>query len=389
MYKVLRSITRLCVGGPTIHVSILSSKLDKTNFKSKLVCGVIEPHETDMSYVATEYGITPRCIKTLSREISFFRDIFALIEMIKIIRKEKPDIVHTHLSKSGIARIVAWLCRVPVIVHTYHGNIYNGYFTPFETRVFVFIDRILASLSAKIIAISELQKSELISLSIAPAEKIVVIPLGFDFERIVVNDSKRNQFRSKFNIPASAKVVSIVGRVTHIKNHSFFLQIAEQVLERNDDVYFMVVGDGDLLEDIKQKATNITNNDRIIFTGMIKDMGLAYSATDAVMLTSINEGTPVALIEAMSKLKVVFSTNVGGISDFIENGINGFYFDQDDLEGFVSAISNWLENSDDFSHIGANASKKAYEMFSSERLVNDIENLYYSLLKEKQLKKRG
>ncbi|MDP8231245.1 MAG: glycosyltransferase [Candidatus Zophobacter franzmannii] len=165
MYKVMRIVTRLCVGGPTIHVSLLNGLLDKKEYESILVSGMIEDYESDMSYVADSYNVKPVYIETMSRELNLVKDLKAFSKLIKLIKKEKPDIVHTHLSKAAmLGRVAAWLCKVPVIMHTYHGNVFQCYFSKPKTMMYILIDKFLAALSTKIIAISNKQKSELVGL---------------------------------------------------------------------------------------------------------------------------------------------------------------------------------------------------------------------------------
>ena len=383
MYKVMRIVTRLCVGGPTIHVSLLNGLLDKKEYESILVSGMIEDYESDMSYVADSYNVKPVYIETMSRELNLVKDLKAFSKLIKLIKKEKPDIVHTHLSKAAmLGRVAAWLCKVPVIIHTYHGNVFQGYFSKPKTMMYILIDKFLAALSTKIIAISNKQKSELVGFGIANASKFEIIPLGFDFDKIVTSDAKRTELVKKYCLPENAKFASIIGRVTPIKNHDMFLDIAKKLITKHDDLYFLVVGDGDLFEEVKTKISARKLGDKIIMTGMIQDMSTIYSLTDIVLLTSKNEGTPVALIEAMSQSKLVFSTNVGGVSDFIKQGINGFYFEQSDVDGFVSEISNWVTNPHNYDNIREGARTTAVNTFSSTRLVSDIENLYSRCLKK-------
>jgi len=377
MYKVMRIVTRLCVGGPTIHVSLLNGLLDKKEYESILVSGMIEDYESDMSYVADSYNVKPVYIETMSRELNLVKDLKAFSKLIKLIKKEKPDIVHTHLSKAAmLGRVAAWLCKVPVIIHTYHGNVFQCYFSKPKTMMYILIDKFLAALSTKIIAISNKQKSELVGFGIANASKFEIIPLGFDFDKIVTSDAKRTELVKKYCLPENAKFASIIGRVTPIKNHDMFLDIAKKLITKHDDLYFLVVGDGDLFEEVKTKISARKLGDKIIMTGMIQDMSTIYSLTDIVLLTSKNEGTPVALIEAMSQSKLVFSTNVGGVSDFIKQGINGFYFEQSDVDGFVSEISNWVTNPHNYDNIREGARTTAVNTFSSTRLVSDIESLY-------------
>ena len=375
MKKILNIITRLNIGGATIHVVQLSDIL-KDKYESIIVAGKIESHEQDMSYYADKYNVKIKYLNKLSRELSFPADFFAFIELFRLIRREKPDIVHTHTAKAGtLGRLAAFFAGVPVIIHTFHGNVFKGYFSPLKTAVFIAIEKILSLISTKIIAISDKQKQELLSLNICKTKKIEVIKLGLDFDYFLPDLSHCNVFKRMFNIPDYAVTIGIIGRITAIKNHKLFLSIAEKLLAINDNYYFCIVGDGDLKNDILHEIDDKGLNDRIIITGFITDLKPVYSDLDYVISTSINEGTPVALIEAMACGKVVLSTNVGGVSDFINNKENGFVIDSFEAQDFVSCIQDIENVKYNKEIISQKAKSTIFDMFSLSRLRNEFSRL--------------
>jgi len=379
--KIVRIITRLNIGGPAVHTILLTSKIDNTKFQSYLLTGEVEKTESNMMYLADKYNVKPIVFPEISREIRPLRDIKSFFKIYRLLRIIKPDIVHTHTAKAGtIGRLAAFFSGVPIIIHTFHGNVFNGYFSKAKTKIFIIIEKLLAKLSTKIIAISKQQKNELVKYGVAFIEKIKIINLGFDFENVIPGPEHKRKFKSNFNFPADAKLVGIVGRLAPIKNHILFIDIAEQVINKYDNIYFPIIGDGEmraLLED-KVKERNLQN--KIIFTGFIRDLKSVYADLDIVLLTSINEGTPVALIEAMACGKIVMTTKVGGVADFIVNGKNGFIFDTKDYEPFVREIENWLADKKSYEIIGEEAKKTAMKLFGAERLISDIERLYEQLL---------
>jgi glycosyltransferase involved in cell wall biosynthesis len=377
--KVLRIITRLNIGGPTIHTILLTKGL-QDKYETMLIAGQIESHESDMSYFAKKNKVTPNYLKKMSRELRFPQDLIALWELYRIIKKEKPDIVHTHTAKAGtIGRIAAWLARVPIIIHTFHGNIFNGYFGKIKTNFFIWIEKMLAKLSTKIIAISRKQKEELVELGICESEKIEIIKLGFNFEDILPDKTDAGLFRKKYEIPIKADLIGIVGRLTPIKNHMLFLNICEEVLRKYQDIYFAIIGDGELKEQLEEEINKRGLKPNVFITGFIKNLKPVYADLDIVLLTSNNEGTPVALIEAMACNKIVMTTNVGGVTDFIDHCVDGFCFPKGEVKLFVDEINNWRLNNIQYEKIKNNASKKAFELFRSERLIKDIKKLYEEL----------
>lgn len=379
--KVLRIITRLNVGGPTIHVVLLNSSLDKREYETLLLAGKTESHEADMSYYAKKYGVTPVIIDSMSREIRPIKDLKTLFAIIKVIKTFAPDIVHTHTAKAGfIGRLAAIIMRVPVIIHTFHGNVFNNYFGKIKTTVFILMERALAKHTTKIIAISRQQKEELVDLKICKQKKIEIINLGFDFDNVLPNRTHISSFRDEYNIPPGVPLLGIIGRLTRIKNHSMFIDICERVLKINKDMIFVIVGDGELRNSIEKEIHRRKLNSNILLTGNKKDLKKVYADLDIVMLTSNNEGTPVAIIEAMACSKLVLATNVGGVSDIIEYGKDGFYFPAGDIKSFVNIILDWQSNRDNYIHLQSNASKKVLRLFNSDRLIDETDRLYKKLL---------
>ena len=378
--KILRIITRLNIGGPAIHTILLTAYLNDEQYESYLVTGRVEPNETDMSYFAEQHHVIPLYVRKMSREIRILHDLLAFLEICKVIRQIKPDIVHTHTAKAGmLGRLAAIILRVPVIVHTFHGNVFREYFGKCKTCLFIFIERSLAKFTTRIIAISEQQKKELLNFKITDENKIVIINLGFQFANVIPSEEDRNKFRHKYNIPLDAKLIGIVGRLVPVKNHLLFLSIAQDILNEKDDVYFTLIGDGELREHLEQEIKQRNISDRVIITGFIEDLKQVYSDLDLVLLTSNNEGTPVALIEAMACKKIVMSTKVGGVEDLITPGVNGYCFLPKEKEGFVQEITCWLNNPDHYCEIGSEAHKSVINKYSSETLISQIRNLYGEL----------
>jgi glycosyltransferase involved in cell wall biosynthesis len=376
MKKIVRIITRLCVGGPSIHTTLLSGHFNKEGWESKLYVGSLADKEGDMSYLAKEYNVDTIYIEGLGREISIIDDIKAIYNIYKFLKKEKPDIVHTHLAKAGtIGRIAAWLAGVPQIYHTFHGHLFKGYFSPLKTYFFILIERLLALISTRIVTISDLLKNDLVRYKITRADKITVIPLGFDFSRIIPDEEHCQSLRHHLNIPDNKVIVSIIGRLCSIKNHKMFLDIARSVKAKTDNVHFLVIGDGELRSELELYTDDLDIRSCVTFTGFISDLKLVYGSVDIVVLTSLNEGTPVSLLEAMVCKRLVISTNVGGVSDFIKNGESGFCFDFNN-EDFVKVIMDYASNPEKYSEIRDQAYNAVIQKYDKQRLFNDIEALY-------------
>ena len=376
--KVLRIIARLNVGGPVINSILLTTGLDKNRFESLLVTGIIGEGEGDMSYLAEQYGIKPIIIPELGREISWKSDLVALWKLIRLFRKEKPDIIHTHTAKAGtLGRIAGILTGVPYKVHTFHGHVFNNYFGPFKTKVFIWIERILARFTDRIIVISQLQYDELChEIRIAPPNKFSIICLGFDLTEFLNSDVHHGKLRRELNISEDTLLVGIVGRLTAIKNHILFLKAAKKVSEKIANVKFIVVGGGELESEMKEVAVSLGIQDKVIFLGWRRDMPTIYADMDLVVLSSLNEGTPVTLIEAMASSKAVVSTAVGGVPDIVLDGQTGILVPSGDEERFADAIVDLLEDAEKRKQFGELGCEFVSVNYTKERLCADIERLY-------------
>jgi glycosyltransferase involved in cell wall biosynthesis len=341
--RVMRIIARLNVGGPAIHTVLLTARLDPEKYRTTLVVGEPGEGEGDMSYLASERGVSPVTIGELGRAIRPTDDLVAFWKLFRLMRRERPHVVHTHTAKAGtLGRLAAVAARVPVRVHTFHGHVFSGYFSPTKTRAFLAIERALARVTDRIIAISESQRRDLSELyRVAPDAKFAVVPLGLDLSRFaeVPDEPPLDGVRAEFGVQSAEVVVGIVGRLTAIKNHKLFLDAARIALERapaNVTFRFLIVGGGDLEDEIREQACEL--GDRVVLAGWRRDLAEVYAACDIVAQTSNNDGTPVAVIEALASGRPVVATDVGGVADVLERGNLGLLVPPGDAERFADAL---------------------------------------------------
>lgn len=380
--RIMRIIARLNVGGPAIHVTLLTERLGPPEFASTLVCGQIGPHEGDMSYLAGECGIQPVYIPELGRELSPLRDLFTLFKLWRLMRQLRPDVVHTHTAKAGfVGRIAAWLARVPVRVHTFHGHVFQGYFSPRKTRVFLWLERFTARLSDRLITISPGLKNDLANnYRIAPPEKFVVVPLGLELAPFAQTPRHQGQFRARFDIPPGVPLIGIVGRIVPVKNHDLFMQMAARLVKTIPEACFVIVGDGESRPAVEAQGEALGLRDRLRFTGWLSDLKPAYSDMDVLVITSHNEGTPVSLIEALAAGVPVVSTAVGGVPDLLHHGDYGRLVEPGDPDALAAAVTSTLVS--DHKKLG-DIQQAIIADYDITRLTADLAALYRDLLKMK------
>ncbi len=398
--KVIRIIARLNVGGPAKHVVWLTAGLDKSRYDTLLVAGRVPPGEGDMGYFAEGSGVAPYFIPEMSREISI-KDAATVWKLYKLFRGEKPDLVHTHTAKAGTVGRVAGLlyswftprrqrCR---FVHTYHGHIFHSYYGALKTRLFVAIERLLAWLiTDRIVVVSEQQRSEICTkFKVGKEKQFRVIPLGLDLEIFSHSSERRQKFREELGITEDVILVGIVGRLTEIKNHRLFLEAVSEFKRQfgAQHVRFVIIGDGLLRHSLEQQCRSLALTDDVIFAGERNDPEYFYPALEIVALTSMNEGTPLTLIEAMANARVVISTRVGGVVDLlgptVEDGSfticeRGISVSPGDASSFAKGLQQLASDSALRAALGAKGFEFVQNKYQRRRLLNDIEALYDDLL---------
>lgn len=411
--KVIRIIARLNVGGPAKHVAWLTSGLREAGYDTLLVAGKVPEGEEDMSYFAHELDVTPRYIPEMSREISL-NDLVTIRKLLRLFRQVKPEIVHTHTAKAGTVGRVAgflyrWLTPGTLIgkprpckfVHTYHGHVFHSYYGRRRTQLFLFIERLLAKLvTDRLIVVSRQQSVEIgEKFRVGRPGQIKVIPLGLDLDIFAEHARRRAKFRQELYIHDDSILVGIVGRLTEIKNHQMFLNVVARLkavdpaCRRQGDVRFIIIGDGSLREALEQQKQDLGLDADVIFVGGRKDPEYFYPALDVVALTSLNEGTPLTLIEAMANARPVVATSVGGVVDLlgevVEDGPykvcrRGLSVPAGDEEAFVAALSRIIRDRSLRQELGGRGLEFVEVNYSKERLFEDIKGLYGELLNRGQ-----
>jgi glycosyltransferase involved in cell wall biosynthesis len=385
--RVVRIISRLAVGGSTIQAISLTQSL-QPRYRTTLVTGVEGSREGDMYHLAKALGVQPVVLPSLQRELRA-RDIRAVWEVSRILRRERPAILHTHGAKAGavgrLAALAGGRARPAVVVHTFHGHVLEGYFSPSRSVFFIWIERILARLTTRLIVVSQEVGRALLRLKIAEPGRIEVVPLGFELERFVVSDDERRKLRealrAELSIPLDRRVVTFVGRIVPIKRVDRLLAVAHRLRQR-EDVHFLIVGDGELRPQLESSATAQALGDRVTWTGFRRDLVAIYCASDVVALTSDSEGTPVSLIEAHAAGVPVVTTDVGGARDVVEDGVSGRVLDPRDEPGMADAITEILRDPGLARRFAVAGRRHSLSRFTLARLVRDIDELYTRLLAE-------
>ena len=383
--KVLRVIARLNVGGPALHVAYLTAGLAERGYDTTLVAGTIARGEESMAFVADAHNVHVETLSELHREISPIRDLRAILRLARLIRRERPTILHTHTAKAGavgrIAALLAGRARPPIVVHTFHGHVLRGYFGRTMTFGFRTLERWLARATTSLVAVSPEVRDDLVALRVAPASKFTVVRLGIDLaHRIASDDDQRRETRRQMGLRDDEFVVGWVGRMTAVKNTDRVVRALQTLVDLGVDARLLLVGDGPDRDHLERYAHDLGVMKRCLFLGYQEDVARFYDAIDALVLPSVNEGTPVSVIEALAAERPAVATRVGGTPDVIRDGIDGFLVDPADNGELAARLAELAHDAPRRAAMGAAGRARVLERYAVGRLIDDIDRLYRELL---------
>jgi glycosyltransferase involved in cell wall biosynthesis len=382
--RVMRVIARLNVGGPAVYATLLTEGLDPARYESLLVAGTEAEAEGNYLELRRQRLEGLRVLPALGRDIRGAADVRALAGLVRLMRRVRPHVVHTHTAKAGtLGRLAALLARVPVVVHTYHGHVFRGYFSPARTRLFLAIERALARHTNRLTTESEGVRRELLDLGIGRPDRFLVVPPGLDLAPFLASERVRGELRRELGLAPDAALVGIVARLVPIKAHEVFLEAAARLADRRPAVQFVVAGDGECRGALEARAAQLGLAGRVHFLGWRADLDRVYADLDVVALTSDNEGSPVALIEALAAARPVVATRVGGVPDLIEAGRNGLLVPPRDSAALAAALDELLADPARQAALGRAGRVDVARQFGAARLVADVDALYTTLLAER------
>jgi glycosyltransferase involved in cell wall biosynthesis len=384
--RICRVIARLNVGGPAVHLVHLSAGLEARypeRFTQRLVTGIEAPHEASMVPLARDRGIEPVILPSLGREVAPRDDALALLALYRQFRSWRPDVVETHTAKAGtLGRIAAVAARVPVRIHVFHGHVLRGYFGPRKTRVYLEIERALARLSTRLIALGAAQRRELLDLGIGTRQKLISVPLGFELAPFL-DPPPRGALRHELGLSPDTPLVGILGRLAPIKRHDVFIRAAARIAEAKPETRFVIVGDGETQGETKRLAAELKIADRVHFLGWRphSDLAALLAELDVLANTSDNEGMPVSLIEGMAAGVPVVATAAGGTVSLIEDGISGSLVPIGDWEATADMCITLLDDPGLRARRVVAARATVHPQCDVSTLVETMARLYTSLVR--------
>ena len=381
------------MGGPALHVAYLTAGLRERGYDTTLVAGSLARGEDSMAFVASGLDVDVVRIDQLGREISPLRDLVATLRLARLIRRERPDILHTHTAKAGtVGRVAALLAgrrAPPIVVHTFHGHVLRGYFGPLRSRLFRLLERWLAARTTALIAVSPQVRDDLVSLGVAKPERFAVIRLGIELDqRVAGGQNGRLESRRYLGIPTDRFAVGWIGRMTAVKRTDDVLVAFKRLRDEGVDAVLCMVGDGPDREQLERRAHELGVVRDTLFLGYQEDVAPFYAAFDALVLPSSNEGTPVSAIEALAAGRPVVATRVGGVPDVVQEGEDGFLVEPGATDELADRLAQLARDPALRERMGRAGRERVLPRYAVARLVDDVDRLYRSLLSEASVRRR-
>ena len=370
------------MGGPAHHVGFLSGLLNGARYETLLLHGEVGAGEASLSSTADRFGARRETVPGLRPELVPSDDLSALLWLIRRIRQYRPDIVHTHTAKAGmLGRLAALFARRPrpIVVHTYHGHVLEGYFGPLKNGFYRTLERVCGLFSDALIGVSQATVDDLVRLRIAPRRKFRVIPIGLDLDPFLRSGPEDGEeFRREAGAAGDELLLVWIGRLVPIKRVDVLLQALASARARGAPVRLAIVGDGELRDELRALAASLDLDDRVYWAGYRDDMVRVAAAADIAVLSSDNEGTPVSLIEAAAAGKPAAATRVGGVADVVTPA-TGILVPAGHSDALGEAIATLADGATARAEMGAAARGHVRARYSVERLVSDIDALYGEL----------
>ncbi len=381
--RVLHVITRLERGGSTDNTLLSAAMANRQRYEVDLAAGPRPGAPSPLELRARQAEIGWIEVPDLVRAIRPLRDLRALLQLCRLMRSGRYDIVHTHTSKAGLlGRLAAWLVRVPCVVHTPHGHVFYGYYGPVISRFFVQLERLAARWCSRIITLTERGARDHVELGVAPREKFAIVHSGIAFPSGSSWRQERGRLRAEWGMPDSAAVIGTLGRLTAIKGQADLILAFAELSKESVDRWLLLVGEGEERAALEALATRCGVGDRVAWAGWRDDVYAALASMDIFALPSVNEGMGKALVEAMFVGLPCVATRVGGIPEIVRDGVEGILVDPSSPLQLAAGLRALLDDAALRARC-AGAARQRAAAYSAEAMVESIEKLYEEVLREK------
>jgi glycosyltransferase involved in cell wall biosynthesis len=372
MIRILHIITRLDVGGSTENTLLSATRLAAEDFRNSLAFGPTANPPSSLGDSLSQSRVDPYPLPHLVRSIHPLADLRALSEIRAAIRKARPDIVHTHTSKAGfLGRLAARWERVPRIVHTPHGHVFHGYFSPTITRGIILLERLAARWTDRIVTLTDAEADQHLALGIGRREQFVTIPSGVDLESVLAARPEQ--------IVPQGRIIGTVGRLAAVKGHEYLIRALPNILKQHPDSAVVLVGDGEERQALQRLSKSLGVSRAVHFTGHREDVGSLIGGMDVFVLPSLNEGMGRVLVMAMALGKPIVASRTGGVPELLGNGAAGILVPPGNPDAIAEAVSDLLANPERAKPL-AEAGRRRAPLYSTRVMIESLEKLYREVM---------
>ena len=382
--RVVHLITRMTRGGAQENTLATVQGLAGKGYQVSLITGSSWGPEGEILSGALERGLEITLVPALEREIRPLKDFGVFLTLCSLLRRCRPLILHTHTSKAGfLGRLVAFLLKIPVVIHTPHGHVFHSYFGWGKEKFFLFLERLAARRTDRLIALTTRCWQEHLELRVGTPAKWVTIPSGVNENEFQDCSSERAQILASFRIPSGRPMVGYFGRLARIKGARYLIEALPAIFQAVPESHCLIVGDGEEREGLEKRVCELGLEGRVTFAGHQREVSKPMSVTDVLVVPSLNEGMGRVIVEGGFLAKAVVGTRVGGIPDLIEDGKTGLLVEPRNAGQLAGAVVRLLQDPEQARRLGAVLRAKVLNGFTEDQMVEKIRTLYQSALKEK------
>lgn len=382
--KVLNIITLFSVGGATETVVSMAEGLNKKGYDVHIATGPNIPTEGSMYETANRLNIPVFTFDNLKRAINLVDDVKIILELSRFIKKNNYDIVHTHSSKAGVVgRLAAWLAGTKVRLHTIHGLPFHRYESWIVRNSFKLIEKFAALACTKLVAVTHTIVDVMVKNHLAPREKFVVIRSGFNIDEYINFNQDISELRKKYNLDEDDIVIGKVSRFSILKGHKYLVNAFGAISKKCPKAKLLLIGNGEIENTLRDKVKQMDLSDRVIFTGLIppEEIPAAISLLNILVHSSLLEGLARVLPQAIMMGKPVISFDLDGAHEVIKDGVNGYLIEPENEAMLAEKILDLATNPQKAIEFGRIGKQNLKDEFSTQKMVNQIHELYSTLLK--------
>lgn len=378
--RVAHIITRMIIGGA--QENTLYNCLDLIRDYGDevlLITGPTTGPEGKLLDQGRAGGLKIQTLASLRRAIHPLRDWRAYRELQRAIAGYQPEVVHTHSAKAGfLGRAAAWQLKVPKIVHTVHGAPFHPYQRTIARNMFIVLERWASRRCHRMISVADAMTDILVDAQVAPREKFTTIYSGMDVEPFVQCAKFREAARGELGLPADAIVVGKIARLFHLKGHQYLIEAAPDIVARNPQVHFLLVGDGILRTQFESQIEQLGLKDHFHFTGLVPPERVPYflSAMDMLVHTSLREGLARTLPQALIAGKPVVSYDIDGAREVVIPGETGFLLTPKSIAPLTEAVLSLAAAPDLRQRMGQGGAARFTEQFRHQNMTRQIREIY-------------